>query len=713
MTIVRCLLALGALHLGACTSGDLHEECKVHDDCPLGQVCSFEVCVDEGSVQGQVCREGRAYCDGTCVDVVATLDTCGGCDGCAAVGHAQALACNQGSCIYVCEDGWRDTDNNTANGCECAPDVDCACRPTGDEVCDGLDNDCDGGVDNVGEPVDGALWVRSCGTRPFATPANCGVGGCVFACDPGHHDRNADMNDGCECEASPEVCDGEDNDCNGIIDDGDPGVLCPAPAGADGACAGRTCIFQCQEGLVDIDGDLRRGPEGTGCECAPVGQEICDGLDNDCDGLTDAEDDDLQTALCEEQRGVCEGARRSCVGGRETICADNEYRLNAQSNGDRWARIDAYCDGADNDCDGLNDEHCCRYDDGLPAWEATDDGTGWTLDAAAHPRRPELVVVVGTELGTWVSSVDVVGLTSAPRIRLDESGLRVAAVAREDDTVALTAGGNILRARAVDGDDVSEAVVHVVPQDVDRDYRRIPTAAFSDGSVVFGLGGGAGFTVGILSGSLDDAQFREVDAGPSRVVDVVAADEDAIALVETADDEQTVHRVLYRLRRRRQGGFEPTPVVLDLGYSAEPIDSFPLSGGGTRPGTTSALVAWNGQVVAYASNQLGYAWGYVLLDLNLNVLQSRDDAGNVVRLTSMDAALPFQAGHFVWAGQLRSDRRENGDLSGFPHGGAIRILGLSDWLAVIGLGCDRERGCDYLQPRIFGSSGTEPLCLAE
>src|SRR6185436_7477577 len=100
-----------------------------------------------------------------------------------------------------------------------------------------------------------------------------------------------------------EICDGKDNDCNGQIDDNvDPARLQNDPKNC-GAC-GNSCDFTAQHqfgacddssgtptcvptgcipGFVDVD------PNTPGCEyaCIPSGSEICDGVDNDCNGTID------------------------------------------------------------------------------------------------------------------------------------------------------------------------------------------------------------------------------------------------------------------------------------------------------------------------------------------------------------------------------------------------------------------------------------------
>lgn len=125
------------------------------------------------------------------------------------------------------------------------------------ETCDGLDNNCNGTVDE-GNPGGGA----TCST---GLPGICGVG--TRVCMGGTLVCNQNQ------QASNEICDGLDNDCDGAIDDGNPGSGGSCMTGQPGVCAQGT--FQCQAGALACVPNT------------PPSVEVCDGIDNDCNGVVD------------------------------------------------------------------------------------------------------------------------------------------------------------------------------------------------------------------------------------------------------------------------------------------------------------------------------------------------------------------------------------------------------------------------------------------
>ncbi len=108
-----------------------------------------------------------------------------------------------------------------------------------------------------------------------AATADAAPGGDAGAVDAG--DASEPPADAAEADACPppafELCDGADNDCDGEVDEGDPGGGRDCDTGTPGVCA--IGVSVCREGVL---------------ECQPLvapAAEVCDGRDNDCNGLTD------------------------------------------------------------------------------------------------------------------------------------------------------------------------------------------------------------------------------------------------------------------------------------------------------------------------------------------------------------------------------------------------------------------------------------------
>ncbi len=188
-----------------------------------------------------------------------------------------------------------DADGDGYPPSEDCDDTDASVSPDGIEICDGIDNDCDGVIDP--DTAAGVLpWFVDGDGDGYGDSAAL-----FYACAPGPDGVANDLDcDDTDIDISPdgaEVCDGKDNDCDGLVDDDDDSVdittasLFYTDADRDGYGDAETPVFACEpvDGLVDDNTDC----DDDDGSIHPAALEICDDLDNDCDGLVDDEDDDI------------------------------------------------------------------------------------------------------------------------------------------------------------------------------------------------------------------------------------------------------------------------------------------------------------------------------------------------------------------------------------------------------------------------------------
>ncbi len=138
-----------------------------------------------------------------------------------------------------------------------------------------------------------------------------------------------------------EQCDGKDNDCDGITDNIWESVLGNTCSVGMGICK-KSGKVECND-ISHISAVCNKTP-GTAVT------EVCDGLDNDCDGTVDNPWDQVLGTNCWIGKGIC-----NAKGQRVCKASGDGYFCNAKK-GKPTAEICG--NGLDDDCDGKKDEDC-------------------------------------------------------------------------------------------------------------------------------------------------------------------------------------------------------------------------------------------------------------------------------------------------------------------------------------------------------------------
>ena len=255
--------------------------------------------------------------------------------------------------------------------------------PVGTEVCDNLDNDCDGTVDD--DATDASTWYGDADGDGYGDASSVTVD-CAAPSDGVAEATDCDDTDAAVNPGATEVCNGVDDDCDGDTDDDD--------AGLDTSTASTWYADDDSDGYGDPSDDVQacESPAGYGADASdcddtdgavhPGGTEVCDDVDNDCDGQVDGDDGDLSLW--------------SCFGtGADGTVSTGSLDLNRDATGSRTAP------------DGV-------------AWQVTSDvsGTSLVLESTTGLAAGDLAILFdaqGSQAGAWdlvrIETVSAAGVT--------------------------------------------------------------------------------------------------------------------------------------------------------------------------------------------------------------------------------------------------------------------------------------------------------------
>jgi hypothetical protein len=370
-------------------SGDSTRAC----DAPSGYVADATDCDDGDS---GVHPGATEVCDGADDDCDGLIDDDDG----GVVGTSSWYRDQDG-------DGYGDGGRSTS-ACDAPPgyvadssdcdDNDASAHPGASELCDGADNDCDGNVDEA-DATDASTWF---GDGDGDGYGNASLTQRACTAPSGYVSDSSDCDDG-DASIHPgasEVCDGDDNDCDGLTDDADSGVTGVGSFYQDrdgdgyGASSTSTTACTAPSGYVTDATDCDDNDGGV----HPGASEICDGVDNDCDGLTDDADSGV-TGTSSWYRDNDSDGYGDVTRSTSACTAPSGYIADSSDCDDYSAAVhpgaSEVCDGDDNDCDGLTDD----ADPGVTGTStlyADSDGDGYG--------DPSTSTVACSGLSGWVSN---------------------------------------------------------------------------------------------------------------------------------------------------------------------------------------------------------------------------------------------------------------------------------------------------------------------
>lgn len=264
-----------------------------------------------------------------------------------------------------------DGDGDGSLACEDCADDDPGRNSDATELCNGVDDNCDGAVDE-GPPTDAGLWFADLDGDGFGD-----AGSMQLACEkPGGYsanDTDCDDVDGNSFPGAPETCDGVDDDCNGMIDDNatDAAVFY-ADADADGAGSSTHTVTACNapEGYLADASDC----DDSNPAVSATATETCNTIDDNCDGQIDESSAvDASTWYADTDAdgfGDATVSNVACVApagfvANTTDCDDGNAANNPNTEEIWYNEIDENCDGndADRDLDGFLLGPDCNDDD--------------------------------------------------------------------------------------------------------------------------------------------------------------------------------------------------------------------------------------------------------------------------------------------------------------------------------------------------------------
>ncbi len=364
---------------------------------PADYVASDDDCDDTEALTypgaDETCNDADDNCDGV-VDEDAAVDALTWYEDADKDGYGDASVM-----MMACEEPTDYTDDAT----DCDP-LDANVYPSAPEHCDGVDEDCDGEIDES-DAVDALTWYADVDEDGYGDPLvsqpACSQPAGTMGNDADCDDLSADVN-----PASAEFCDLVDNNCDGEVDETSAVDTTTFYADFDGDSYGDVSVTtdacaQPESYVYDTqdcdDSDADRYPGAT---------EYCDGYDNDCDAVTDEGDAVDALVYYKDHDGDTYGDAATTIAACDlptdyvsdaTDCDDTDV--------DEHPGADEVCDLDDDDCDGEEDEDSAVD---APTWFYDDDADSYGDATVTHVSciAPADYVATGTDCDDTYDSVN-------------------------------------------------------------------------------------------------------------------------------------------------------------------------------------------------------------------------------------------------------------------------------------------------------------------
>jgi hypothetical protein len=392
---------------------------------PAGYSTTSDDCNDTPGVGRLINPGATEVCDSTMRD-----ENCNGAvnEGC----QCPAIGANQPCC------GTRGTQTcqMTVGGAEWSA---CSVQAMA-EWCNGVDDDCNGAVDNL--PTDGGTLCSHagevcngtcgcpggtslCGTACITLGGSCttGVGACLRTGNQVCRTGVA----ACDAVAgtpTTELCNGVDDNCNGTVDEGDPGGGATCATGVPGVCG---------QGVSHCTNAAQRCTQTR----FPAASETCNGLDDNCNGTVDEGNPGSGASCTSTLLGACApgtiqcqtGALR-CVSSVAPVTPNCNQALDLDCNGtadnQQWTVCNSAADPANVGFNGCTGRQCAGtgacLNPTVRAWQVDADHDGSCVNSTnrqfcdGYPLGAEWKVATSCRAGNDCNDGDVNVYTGAPEL---------------------------------------------------------------------------------------------------------------------------------------------------------------------------------------------------------------------------------------------------------------------------------------------------------